>query len=77
MEGLKIVFPNGWVASILDSTKHEMMGANTRYSVAVCDYNGYFNWDVLIPFGAKNNGIFDTDSEDEVCRVLTVIECMR
>lgn len=68
-----IVFPNGWVASILDKNIKPYPKQTERYSVAVCDYEGYFNWDILIPFGAQK-GCFTTDDEDEVCRILSVIE---
>lgn len=77
-----IVFANGWVASILDRTIQKCLSEGARFSVAVCDYNGYFDWNILIPFGAKTKseegyGCFETDSEDEVCRILTVIENLR
>lgn len=80
--GTSIVFPNGWVASIIDETKNPYPNQSKRFSIAVCDYNGYFDWKVLIPFGANNDGgegygCFRTDSEDEVCRILTIIENFR
>ena len=42
-----IVFPNGWVASIVPSTK-----IKGKYSVAMCDYDGYFDWSILNKYGA-------------------------
>jgi hypothetical protein len=74
-----IVFPNGWVASILDKNIEPYLKQTKRYSVAVCDYEGYFDWDALIPFGAQKEveegyGCFATDDEDEVCRILSAIE---
>lgn len=74
-----IVFPNGWVAIILDKNTKPYLKQTKRYSVAVCDYEGYFNWDILIPFGAQKEvkegyGCFATDDEDEVCRILSIIE---
>ena len=60
-----IVFPNGWVASIIKKDK--------EYSVAVCDYNGYFDWNVLKSFG-ESNGTIICNTEDKVCKALTIIE---
>jgi len=61
-----IPFPNGWVASVI----HEDEG----YSVATCDYNGYFNWNILNDFGANDDGKFNCKTEDEVCKALAIIE---
>lgn len=74
-----IVFPNGWVASILDKNIKPYLKQTERYSIAVCNYDGYFDWDILIPFGAvkehrEGRGCVETDDEAEVCRILTVIE---
>lgn len=44
-----IVFPNGWVASIV---KQNCDAKYPQYSVAMCDYNGYFNWSILDKHGA-------------------------
>lgn len=66
-----IVFPNGWVASIVKPTSRK-----AKYSVAVCDYDGYFNWDVLKPFG-EDDGVILCNSEEEVCKALTVIELLK
>jgi hypothetical protein len=65
-----IVFPNGWVASIV-----KPMDGEAKYSVAVCDYNGYFNWNILKPFG-EDNGVILCDSEEEVCKALIIIEAL-
>ena len=53
-----IVFPNGWVASIVENsgndTYHPDMKvtkefkSDKKYSVAICDYNGSFNWSILV-----------------------------
>lgn len=40
----RIIFPNGWCASIIQKN-------NGVYSVAPCDYNGWFDWDVLNEYG--------------------------
>lgn len=53
-----IVFPNGWVASIVPEI-------DAKYSVAVCDYNGYFNWNILNKYGATQ-GCFYCNTELEV-----------
>lgn len=55
-----IVFPNGWVASIVKSEKFE-----GKYSVAMCDYNGYFNWSILNEYGACN-GEFICNTELDI-----------
>ena len=65
-----IVFPNGWVGSIVTPGD-----GKANYSVAVCDYNGYFNWNVLKPFGTKN-GVILCNTEEEVCRALSIIEML-
>jgi len=67
-----IVFPNGWVGSIVTD--------GDGYSVATCDYDGYFDWNVLRPFGKgkeKNNGTIFCKTEDEVCKVLSIIESLK
>lgn len=62
-----IIFPNGWVGSIVENGE--------GHSVAVCDYNGYFNWDVLKPFGTTE-GIIVCKDEGEICKALTIIESL-
>lgn len=51
-----IVFPNGWVASIVENLKYPENGA--KYSVAICDYNGYFDWTILNSYGADHGCIY-------------------
>lgn len=63
-----IVFPNGWVGSIV--------GLDEGYSVATCDYEGYFNWDILKPYGASEKGTIICKTENEVCNALAVIEAL-
>lgn len=56
-----IVFPNGWVASIVHNTEQPKKG---KYSVAMCDYNGYFDWSILNQYGAEHGELFcNTDLE--------------
>lgn len=66
-----IVFPNGWVASIVENTQYPEK--NAKYSVATCDYNGYFDWEILNKYGA-DGGCFYCNSEDEICNALAAIE---
>lgn len=65
-----IVFPNGWVASIVRSSKD-----NHNWSMAICDYNGYFDWNKLTPFGATRGCIL-CDTEEEVAKALAVVEAL-
>lgn len=66
-----IIFRNGWVASIVENTQHPEK--NAKYSVAMCDYNGYFDWTILNRYGA-DNGCFYCNSEDKICKALAIIE---
>lgn len=66
-----IVFPNGWVASIVENAQYPEK--NAKYSVAMCDYNGYFDWEILNQYGA-DRGCFYCNTEDEICKVLSIIE---
>lgn len=65
---ISIPFSNGWKASI-----HIEEG---KYNVAVCDHNGYFDWNILKPFGL-DNGTIDCNSEEELCKALTIIEALK
>jgi len=67
--GSSIIFPNGYVVSIINK--------EYSYSVAVCDYEGYFNWRTLDSFkkGDKNkSGAVICYSEDEVCNILEYVK---
>ena len=64
--GYSIVFPNGYVASIINKEFY--------YSIAVCDYEGYFDWKILNKFDDKYGGMVYCYTEDEVCNVLEFIE---
>lgn len=70
-----IVFPNGRLASIC--TKEHWPEQESKYSIAVCDYYGYFDWEVLKPFGANKHGTVECDTEEEVCNALTVISLLK
>lgn len=70
----RIIFPNGWAASIVPNLSHKEIDA--KYSVAMCDYNGYFDWSRLDKFGAIN-GCFYCNTELEIlmaCEVIRRIE---
>ena len=63
-----IIFPNGWVASIVRPESDL-----SKYSVAICDYDGYFNWNILRNvYGGDGTVICNT--EEEVCDVLAYIQ---
>lgn len=66
-----IVFENGWVASIVDNTQYPEK--NAKYSVAMCDYNGYFDWDILKKHGADSNGCFYCNTEEEIQAACNII----
>lgn len=66
-----IIFKNGWVASIVKNQSHPEK--NAKYSVAMCDYNGYFDWSILNKYGA-DEGCFYCNTEDEICNALAIIE---
>lgn len=68
-----IVFPNGWVASIVENTQYPEK--NAKYSVAMCDYNGCFDWSILNQYGA-DEGWFYCNTENEICKALSVVECI-
>ena len=69
-----IVFPNGWVASIVENsgvtvfhpngTNTEEFKTNKKWSVAMCDYSGYFDWSILNQHGATEGYLYcDTELE--------------
>lgn len=69
-----IVFPNGFVASIVENNGVTSIGpggkksvefkSKKKYSIAMCDYNGYFNWNILDDFGGIEGCIYcDTELE--------------
>lgn len=64
-----IIFPNGWVASVI----RPFCDPET-YSVAVCNYDGYFDWDILSSEFETDRGSVTCNTEDEVCKVLEFIK---
>lgn len=61
-----IVFQNGYVASILNLT-------SGGYSVAACDWDGYFYWDVFPEEDRSTYGGRLCNTEKDVCTALDVI----
>lgn len=69
-----IPFENGWVASIVENNgtdvyhtdgKHtKEFKSKKKYSVAACDYNGYFDWSILNQYGAIDGCIYCDDEID-------------
>lgn len=78
-----IVFPNGWVVSIVENNGVDIYKPNgehikefksdKNYSVAMCDYNGYFDWDILNKYGAIDGCIY---CDDEL-EILVACETIR
>lgn len=66
-----IELSNGCVVSIVENNgvdtykpngEHiKEFKSNKNYSVAMCDYNGYFDWDILNQFGAIDGCIYCDD----------------
>lgn len=77
-----IVFHNGWVASIVENdgvdvyhpngshTKEYM--SNKKYSVAMCDYNGYFDWSVLNQYRAIDGCLYCDDELEIIVACETI-----
>lgn len=63
-----IVFNNGRVASIVETDVH----GEIKFSVATCDYDGYFNWNILNVHGA-DNGKFVCETEHEIIEACEII----
>jgi len=63
-----IVFPNGYVCSILEVPE--------GYSVAVCDWEGYFDWDIFDDAELDNHGGVGCETEKELCECLTFVEAL-
>jgi len=74
-----IVFPNGRVASIIERNDYNTdlfdETPNARWSVAVCDWNGYFDWESLRPFGTHDGRIL-CETEEDVASALHVISML-
>ena len=77
-----IVFPNGWVASIVENDgvdiyhpdgKHtKEHKSNKKYSVAMCDYNGYFNWSFLNQYGGIDGCLYCDDELEIIVACETI-----
>lgn len=77
-----IVFPNGWVASIVENsgndTYHPDMNvtkkfkSDKKYSVAMCDYNGFFNWSILNQYGAIDGCLYCDDELEIIMACETI-----
>lgn len=66
-----IVFPNFTCASIIkrwDDDYRHIIG----YSVAMRDWNGYFDWTAMNEYGAKD-GCFCCDDENDVIEACEII----
>lgn len=77
MSERSIVFSNGWVGSIVENTgtifdNEGKIISNKKYSVAMCDYDGYFNWNKLNAYGGVRGCIYcDTESEIiDACEII-------
>lgn len=64
-----IVFPNGWVASIVERQHPKK---NAKWSVAMCDYDGYFDWSILNQHGADNGCFYCNDELDIIIACETI-----
>lgn len=80
-----IAFDNGWVASIAENhgisvhlpgggTEQEFL-SDKKYSVAMCDYNHFFNWKILNRYGAIEGRLF-CDTEQEIIDACEVIRTL-
>ncbi|MDD3123566.1 MAG: hypothetical protein PHC62_08670 [Candidatus Izemoplasmatales bacterium] len=70
-----IILNNGYIVSII----HPMDSEDPNlWSVAVSDYDGYFDWDILKPFfrtrSDKESGCVNCHSEEDVCKLVYAIE---
>lgn len=66
----RIIFPNGWCASIVNKSKRS---EEPLYSVALCDYNGYFDWSTLVKFASEPNGVFICKTDEEIIKACEII----
>lgn len=69
-----IVFPNGWIASIVPNLSHKEIDA--KYSVAMCNYEGFFDWEILNQFGATE-GCFYCNTDLEILIACETIRRLR
>ena len=77
-----IVFPNGWVVSIVendgvdvyhpDGRHTKEYKSNKKWSVAMCDYNGYFDWEILNQYGAIDGCLYCDDELEIIIACETI-----
>lgn len=77
-----IVFPNGWVASIVENVGVDVyhpdgrytkeIKSDKKYSVAMCDYNGYFDWSILNQHGAIDGCLYCDDELEIIVACETI-----
>ena len=65
-----VVFENGWVADIVENLQYPKKQG--KYSIAMCDYDGYFNWEILNEYGA-DDGCFYCNTDDEIINACEII----
>jgi len=70
----RIIFPNKWCASIVENVTYPEKDAD--YSVALVDWNGNFDWDVLDKYGA-DEGCFYCNTESEIIDACEVIRGLK
>ena len=60
----RIVFENGRCAHIIDHENNHRF--SNRFSVATCDHEGHFDWEILNGYTGAKDGCIPCDTEDEV-----------
>lgn len=59
----RVIFPNGYYAHIVYNNSQPKK--NAAYSVAVSDYNGWFDWGILKNFGYDDGRVY-CNTEEEI-----------
>lgn len=79
-----IVFNNGRVASIVETNgvkvyssdgEHLTKMSDKKYSVATCDYNGFFDFEILNKHGGIQGCIY-CDTEEEIQAACDIIRSL-
>ena len=68
-DSARLIFKNGLYLHIV--------GKEDKYSLAIADYDGFFNWEMLNVFHLSHNvseGCILTDDEDEIVSIIKAIE---
>lgn len=65
----RIIFSNGWIACI---SKNIGNLSNKKYSVAMCDYDGCFNWSILNQHGGIDGCIYCDDELEIIIACETI-----